>query len=537
MDFTTPERGFLATGDGRLLATLDGGRSWHIVGPRRRFLALEFLTARHGFAFTRAGTLLETRDGGRSWHFVRAFAGGEGVPVQAAIQFSDARRGWVIPSDQRIYRTHDGGRSWTRLAFRCGFVLGGASPAADTTGYALCGGQPATIDQLKELYETRDDGNSWRLVARGHLCRGKRCRADDDVPLTGHASGLVFRSPRDGLMLASRLGIYRTRDGGRHWRTTLFTDDAFFVRTVSWPAPRQLYALLWNAGLLVSGDGGKHWEQRYPAGPGRPQGPVSFSSATDGIGAGKGGFFRNPGAILATADGGRTWTQRSVLRGAAIEQLVRTSASVVWAVGNEWGRNGRGRLVIARTSDGGRRWRRLATPRGVAAATLSVPSADVALLAPSEGRRLFRTTDGGTTWTTVPSNRNVFGARFVTAKLGFAIQQDGELAHTADGGKTWEALPIEPSLRVVAFAYLDDRHWWLAGLTCRRRSPRVKGKPSGCIGGKEILRTADGGRSWEAIRLRRWPGSPDFDFVTPTLGFSGNGSYRTTDGGRTWRPL
>ncbi|HEV8688212.1 MAG TPA: YCF48-related protein, partial [Gaiellaceae bacterium] len=366
MDFPTTERGFLGTRDRRLLASHDGGRSWQPIGPRHRFVALEFVSPRNGYALTDVGTLLATRDGARSWRFVRAFpGGGAGGPFRATVRFIDARRGWVIPFDQRIYRTLDGGRSWTRLAFRCGFVLGGASPAGSTSGYALCGGQPATIDQMKGLYATRDGGDSWRLVARGCLRGDTRCRARADVPLTGHASGLVFRSPRDGLMLASRLGIYRTRDGGRHWRTTLFTDDAFFVDTVSWPARRQIYALLSQAGLLASDDGGKHWQQRYPAGPGRPEGPVSFSSPTDGIGAGKGGFFRNPGAILATADGGKTWTVRTVIRGVAVAQLVRVSQRVVWAVGTEWNRNGRGRLAILRTSNGGRSWRKLAAPRGV----------------------------------------------------------------------------------------------------------------------------------------------------------------------------
>jgi photosystem II stability/assembly factor-like uncharacterized protein len=162
---------------------------------------------------------------------------------------------------------------------------------------------------------------------------------------------------------------------------------------------------------------------------------------------------------------------------------------------------------------------------------------DVAFLAPHRGSRLFRTTNGGNTWKAVPSNHDVGGAQFVTAKLGVAVLQDGGLVHTTDGGKTWKPVRIVPSLRVVAFAHLDERHWWLAGFSCRRRSARVAGKPSACIGGKQILRTSDGGRSWEAIRLRTWPGSPDFDFVTPTVGYAGNATYRTTDGGRTWSPV
>jgi photosystem II stability/assembly factor-like uncharacterized protein len=65
---------------------------------------------------------------------------------------------------------------------------------------------------------------------------------------------------------------------------------------------------------------------------------------------------------------------------------------------------------------------------------------------------------------------------------------------------------------------LDARHWWLEGRNT-------------------LLRTADGGRSWTAIRL---PDSEltSLDFVTPNVGYSvasEGGLYRTSDGGRNWR--
>src|ERR671936_422688 len=38
VSFVSSADGFLATGDGRLLATVDGGRSWRRIGPEVRFV-------------------------------------------------------------------------------------------------------------------------------------------------------------------------------------------------------------------------------------------------------------------------------------------------------------------------------------------------------------------------------------------------------------------------------------------------------------------------------------------------------------------
>ncbi len=73
-------------------------------------------------------------------------------------------------------------------------------------------------------------------------------------------------------------GVFRTRDGGRHWQQVLFIDDSTGVVDLAMdPAdPRTLYAWGWqieqgrDGGLFKSTDGGDHWRRitaGLPAGP------------------------------------------------------------------------------------------------------------------------------------------------------------------------------------------------------------------------------------------------------------------------------
>jgi hypothetical protein len=205
--------------------------------------------------------------------------------------------------------------------------LAGASFLDAERGFLLCGDQPATIQQFRRLYETVDGGLTWR-------------RRPLELPMTGHAAGIEFRSPRQALMLANRLGLYVTRDGGR-WETSLFTDDRPFVSRVSWPTATRAYALLSSGQLLRFGGAfldERHW---WLIGVRCPPGK-----------AGERLLRRQPncpGGILRTRDGGRQWelVRLRMIPGSVVFDFV--SPAVGFAK-DPW-------AGPYRTSDGGRTWR------------------------------------------------------------------------------------------------------------------------------------------------------------------------------------
>jgi photosystem II stability/assembly factor-like uncharacterized protein len=442
LDFLTPERGFLATRGGELRRTDDGGRTWKLVAAGRRFVSLSFLSARAGFALTAKGRVAATGDGGRSWRILHSFGGlSEDGPFPGAIQFVDAEHGWAAPSGY-VYRTLDGGATWRRLGFQCSFALGGFSFVDASTGFLICGGQPATIEQEKDLYVTADGGESWRRRACAHVF-GPKCPGD--LAESGYASGLAFRDARTGLLLTGRGGIARTLDGGVHWRGSLLTDDLDTVLSTSWASSRTVYALtLVGGAVLRSDDAGRHWHQVYPHGPAPPTGAISFASPSSGIGVVEPRLLA-PAGIEATEDGGRSWRQVAAIH-LLDSQLVRVSAKVVWAVEVRELPSGEARYSLVRSRDAGRHWRRMPSPPGLDAPALSFPTPRVGYLS-DFSKRLFRTDNGGRSWRRIASHRDLRGAVFVSASEGLLAGGRG-LLRTEDGGRSWQRVQVRPRMRL-----------------------------------------------------------------------------------------
>jgi photosystem II stability/assembly factor-like uncharacterized protein len=482
--FFDDRRGLMATHDGRRFATNDGGATWHRAGrisPQRDLL---------GRSLPRAGII--------------------------DVEFVDRLHGWAA-SGFRVFRTVDGGKTWRGLQLDC--EGDAVQPAiADIAfvdrrrGFALCKGQPGAGQQLKVLYATADGGDTWVLRT------GWR-----KMPSVGYAEGLDFQTADEGLMTTARYGIHRTSNGGRTWPLALATYDWTPLAT-AWPSQRRIYAALWRIGLVRSDDGGRRWRQFYPPPPGPPVGPMSFSSGARGIGAGIGGLFRNPGAILRTQDSGRSWAEWTRLHGLDIRQFERVSPTTVWAVASRLlPDGGHGRARIFRSSDDGRTWIPLRAPRA-AFGTLSLVSNRIAFLAANHG--LFRTVDVGSTWRRV-GRRELYGARFLSEDRGFAVESDHVVLRTEDGGRSWERLAAR-GLRVFSISAFPPNHVWLTGNACRRFTCRGR-----------ILRSSDGGRTWEEIRFRKAVPPAASQWLDARRGFAlfggEGGHYRTADGGRTWR--
>jgi photosystem II stability/assembly factor-like uncharacterized protein len=144
-----------------------------------------------------------------------------------------------------------------------------------------------------------------------------------------------------------------------------------------------------------------------------------FSSVTEGVGAGTPGLLGSPGAIIATSDGGRTWSERGELPKAASQQLVRSSASTLWTLATS-PTYANGDVRLFRSVDEGGRWRLIKTLRNAHYGSLSFPSPTVGFLAVGNGG-LYRSSDGGRSWSVVGRLGGVGALGFLTPQLGFAL--------------------------------------------------------------------------------------------------------------------
>jgi len=510
--FFGERRGLLVRVDGTLLATRNGGGSWWRAG-RLAIEHLEALSPTVAYATTKRA-LLRTDDRGGHWRLVARVAG--------AISFADALHGWI--EGRRALATDDGARTLRPLHTPCRASPGefvALSRVSVTLGFAACAGDPGAGSQLKRLYVTRDGGRTWQLRA------GER-----QVPAAGYLASLSFADARDGLMTTGRGGLLATRDGGRSWRMLLLTDDATDVVAAQRLGAQELVALLQNGALLRSHDDGAHWLLVYPHTLPAPA-QLSFSTTRDGIGAGYTGWTFTEPAILVTHDGGRSWKLREPLPAdLSASSLVRASPSLVYLVASSYRRVG---SVLLRSSDDGRSWRRLRTPPAARFFAVSFTSASEGVLADDAGR-FYTTHDSGASWTLVHTRgEDLRTFAFLTTTRGLALATpplSTTLYETRDGGRSWHVYTRAPVQRPLAFTTLGANRVWIVDMPIC--SPAATRRRPNCPGA--LVRTADGGRTWQRIELNMIPATT-LDFPTATVGYaqdSGLGTFRTRDGGHDW---
>lgn len=257
------------------------------------------------------------------------------------------------------------------------------------------------------------------------------------------------------------------------------------------------------------------------------------------------------GGLLATSDGGRTWTKVS---DAPVVQL-DAAEGVTWAASADpCGDTGCGPFRVLRADAGSTDLREVLGARPGNPVELDAVSSRVALVLTestdvAQGRGVLHATDdGGADWWTAETPCGWRGSLTAVSasRLWLGCTDEGggsqfpkSVHYSDDGGRTWEVrarrspekgadvgdIPVNGGVGQItpvsggALVYLQSSN-----------------------GGGGVLRSEDGGRTWRptlevrddtAVRMFFLDGRYGWAWTTPEL----RQLHRTTDGGRTWTPV
>jgi photosystem II stability/assembly factor-like uncharacterized protein len=458
--------------------------------------------------------ILRTTDGGQSWTNQPAGLGSAAPGYTLyGVSFVNAMTGtavgWgyndVLGQDMAaIMRTTDGGETWTQKVFSSRQLVG--VHFTDALTGTVVGGRGDAIGSLSVVMRTTDAGANWTTYERRSAWGG--------------LSAVSFADPQTGVAVGN--SVLRTSDGGASWAQ--WGQDAE-LRDVTLVDPDNGWAVGDFGTTVRTTDGGAHWSV-HPTGVGGSLRAVSFVDHARGIAAGEGG------AIVTTEDGGLTWQVRSG----------GTSANLTGAYCGEGGLGivaGDGGMLL-RTTDGGATWVRMTSvDAGINFTCVRFVGTATGFALGTKDQNGFwcivlRTTDAGLTWTEVARLPDIWDPRFGLAdgSVGILTGSSGELFRTSDGGVSWTRQDgfTNGQLTGASFAgsnvgVVGGAQYFGCGSHCGY---------SLCV----IYRTTDGGLTWtNSLNTERDGGINAVALADAHIGIAVGSRgliLRTTTGGSTW---
>ncbi|VVP72805.1 Ycf48-like protein [Pseudomonas fluorescens] len=299
--------------------------------------------------------------------------------------------------------------------------------------------RPTDVRQVKgAAYPLPPNCNqTWAVGDFGSISTSFDCSASWELQASA-APGSLFAvtflaDGKHGWAAGFNGALLRTTDGGDHWlptdagTQTILTSIMFLENGTGWLAGA-------DGTLRTSKDFGRSWVKLDI----RPQLPglhfVYFHP--DGL---QGWVTGDNGTFLATIDGGHTWSSVPLPSSELLNlQSIRFSPDGI--NGSATGSEG---MVV--TTDGGKTWNVQYTPEGkirVAGTAAYSSGTGSSWIARDEGQMLS-TTDGWKTthYSYSPAHSTRLAMWFSSDKEGWAVGLHPALTRTSDGGETWTIVP------------------------------------------------------------------------------------------------
>jgi photosystem II stability/assembly factor-like uncharacterized protein len=324
--------------------------------------------------------------------------------------------------------------------------------------------------------------------------------------------------------------------------------------------PNEYWMGTTGGGVFKTTDGGVNWTPASDRYFGGTIGAIAVAESNPDIVYVGGGEFPIRGntshgdGVYKTTDAGRTWQYMGLVETRHIGKIRvhprNPDLVYVAALGQVFGASPeRG---IYKSTDGGRSWRRVLfrndstgaidlsmdpnNPEVLYAGLWQAHRRPWQLVSGGAGSGIFKSVDGGETWTEITRNPGL-PQRGIVGNVGISVSpaqssrvyamlehDSGGVFRSDDGGATWIKVNSERRLR--------QRAWYYTRIYADTRDPNTV-----YVSNVQFLKSTDGGRTWTPIRA---PHGDSHDlWIAPEnnqrlIEANDGGANVTRDGGRTW---
>jgi photosystem II stability/assembly factor-like uncharacterized protein len=386
-------------------------------------------------------------------------------------------------------------RSW-RISFAMLMMLVGTTGSAQTSDYRSYVQQlvdAVSRDSLMsfivtlETFGTRYEYTPQRDSAASYIAReftrwGLEAESDQYLFGTIAFTGIDLIGD-SGVCLVGDKTIIRSTDGGLNWTSSVYQSPGGYTG-IDVVDSMNGWVVSSNGLILVTRDGGFTWATQADLSTEYPSlRAVAFADTLRGIAVGLKRSYRTTNGgrlwipcgsaannlfdvqmvdslhawavgsnVLATTDGGSTWTRQFVGSSSQLRAVHMLSPTHGWVIGQSWGAGLR--AFMLKTIDGGTTWIPQVTPPGL------IRLLDVEFRNPLRGwmidmnGSILRTDDGGQTWHNLQTGWTFKAGKLALRDSAVAyvcgpgpVDEGGLIQKTTDAGETWitltEHLPSE----------------------------------------------------------------------------------------------
>ncbi len=491
VQFISEQEGWAVGTDGTIIYTNNKGESWvtQHYDDDESFRSVFFINENEGWVVGWS-KIYHTTNNGDTWEQQeRPLVYGD----LADVFFANPDTGWIVGSNKIILRTTDGGENWNIIS---NLMLGPRSLRSvcfkDELNGCAVGGRYSSDDGY--TIATVDGGLTWTETTP---------EGDNEF------SDITFLDNGIGWICGMHGELFKTYDGGFTWEDSRFSynyfKDIHFFDSVNG-------MLLDPGNAYLTFNGGETWDSVVSMWPHTSLTSFSNSGSDNGFAVGYGG------TLSTTADGGSTWQAIGGNDIGKVRQIGFLNTLDGYAITRFYLDN-----LLFKTEDGGYNWIEDTIIDNGPFYLMKINGQSFYLL--NDSSQLMKSLVGGNDWEllAIPDTTAEYNdIQFVNDYTAYLCSSDGILFKTTDGGITWTDKSLSGDFTLTDLLFVNQNLGWMIDPVARL-----------------VLRTTDGGDNWTFYELgdfENYQPSSIF-FLNETLGFITTEEgivFRTSNSGDTW---